>query len=179
MPSTFVSIASTTLTSDTASISFSSIPSTYTDLVIKVLARSTASSKARAIRMEFNQDTTYSNYTQLFMGVGSNNLKDSFAFTSGTNLPFYLYGISGANASADAFGIGEIYIRNYANNLNKIMTAHFKAESYETAPTGATAFAGFMSGQWAQTAAISHINIKPDDGNFKAQTTATLYGIKA
>jgi len=178
MANTFVLISGTTLTSAAATIAFTSIPATYTDLVIKVSSRSSGSGKARAIRMEFNQDTTYSNYSMLWMGVGSNNLKDQGKFTSATNLPFYLYGISSSAASADAFGITEIYIRSYANGNNKMMQAFSRAESYETAPDGATAFAGYMSGQWAQTAAITHVMIKPDDGNFVAQTTASLYGIK-
>jgi len=179
MAATFIPISTTNLSGGTAaSITFSNIPQNYTDLIIKVSGRSTGGGKARAVRMEFNGDTTYTNYSQIWGGTGSNGLNETTKFTSATNLPFYLYGISSSGATASAFGIGEIYIRSYNNSQHKMMQAHFRAESYETWPSGATAIAGFAAGKWSQTAAITSIMIKPDDGLWAQYSSATLYGIK-
>ena len=62
MPATYDKIATYTLPSATSSYTFTSIPSTYTDLVLVVSARMTGGGGASAIQLQFNGDTG-SNYS--------------------------------------------------------------------------------------------------------------------
>ena len=117
MPNTFTLIASSTVGSGgAASIDFTSIPSTFTDLVVKVSSRSSDASVVAGITVQFNSDTTSGNYTwKRLYGDGSS------APGSDSNFNFVL--ISAANNTANTFGNGEIYIPNYAGSSAKSISA--------------------------------------------------------
>ena len=164
---TFVQIGSTVTVGSggAASISFSSIPATYTDLVLKVSVRSSSGS-FQSIRMKVNSATTNYSNKRLY-GDGASAASDG-----GT--PAYLIqaAVSSASETASTFGNAEFYIPNYANANYKSLSLDSVAET-----NASTAYAFLGAGLWSQTTAISSIDFVMGSGNFEQYSTASLYGI--
>ena len=167
MANTFELIASSTVgSSGAASIDFSSIPSTYTDLVIKLSA---ASNRAAidTFRLTFNgSGSSYSG--KILYGNGS----AASSFSSSTS---YISDIAanGTNYS-NVFASDEIYIPNYAGSSNKSMSIDSTTEANAT-----TSEMTMIAGLWSNTAAITSIKIAPNVGSLIIQySSAYLYGVK-
>jgi hypothetical protein len=171
MANTFVKIASVTVGSGgAASMDFTSIPGTYTDLCIKVSARDARAIVAASIVLQINGSTASSgSYRRLY---GDGGTVDSDADGPG---PTVQSGHSNGNSgTANTFGNVEIYIPNYAGSGNKSFSSDGVAET-----NGSTTYMSIVSGLWANTAAITSIAVKPATAvNFLQHSTATLYGIK-
>ena len=156
---TYEPLATTTLSTATASVTFSSISGSYTDLVLICWVKT--SSNDIGLRMQFNSDTG-SNYsvTQLF-GNGT---------TAGSNRQSSQSSIRWANNLGTAGGIGIANIQNYANTT-----------TYKTIVNrGGFASYGTMAsvGLWRNTNAITSIKIFDEDSsNMDSGSTFTLYGI--
>ncbi len=167
MPNTFTLIASSTVGSGgTANITFSSIPQTYTDLLIKYSLRNGLASAFDNVQLTFNSSTSgYSD--RLLYGNGSSALS---ANRSGSEMQ-YLYQ-DAANATANTFANGEIYIPNYTGSTNKSVSIDSVTENNAT-----SAIAALDAGLWANTAAITSINLNGNNGNFVQYSTVYLYGI--
>lgn len=120
MPSpTYVAIAKTVLTGTQSTITFSSIPSTYTDLFIMATARTNRGTFAiDAIKIRFNGTTTDTNLT-------SNQMQSVNAGVQAQKPTYGLVGYSTASGStSNAFGALQIYIPNYAgSNPKPILTS--------------------------------------------------------
>ena len=158
---TYVALDEVTLGTATSTITFSSIPSTYTDLVI--VFNGTAASGTYA-GLQFNGDTgsNYS-YTQVH-GNGASALSGrSFNTTE-------LY-TSSSNAVTTTPSVMIVNIQNYANTTtNKtalIRNSHAAVE--------ATAAVGL----WRSTSAITSVTVKTPGPNFAVGSTFSLYGIAA
>lgn len=165
MAATYTPIATTTLGS-AGTITFSSIPGTYTDL--KLIFSGTVAS-ANQIYLRFNNDstTTYS-ITQL------NGNGTSATSGSGTNTnQLVLVGLVGSNASTTIPNFVNVDIFNYAGST-------FKTSLFSTSnDLNGSGDSAASVGMWRSTSAITSINLSAAGGNFNAGTTATLYGIKA
>jgi len=162
MPTTYEPIATTTLGSDTASITFTSITSTYTDLVL-VLVGNAASDVSTTV--QFNSDTG-SNYSQTLV-YGDGSVAGSGRGSNRTSIDLGTF----YNATSTTPQIHIININNYSNS-----TTYKTTLSRGTAVSIATQA---RVGLWRSTAAITSIKLAPDGVNFKSGTIATLYGIKA
>jgi hypothetical protein len=166
MANTYTFIASSTVGSGgAASMTFSSIPATYTDLVVKMSARSNRAAEIDDLFI-IKPNNSSSNLTYRFVrGSGS-------TATSGTSGNMY---IPGSNATASTFSNNEIYIPNYAGSTNKSMSVDTTAENNAT-----DAYMGLMAVLWSDTTAISSVVLAPVYGTaFVQYSTATLYGIKS
>ena len=109
MPTTYEPIQSYTLGSATTGITFSSVPSTYTDLRV-VLVEATDGAN---LGIRFNSDTA-SNYSYTYVqGNGS-----TASSSRGTSATFGLMNGNGTSASPK-FGLLEIDIFSYAGGTNK------------------------------------------------------------
>jgi hypothetical protein len=162
MASTYEPIATTTLGSTNATITFSSIPSTYTDLVLIGNPKVSASLD---YKWYVNGDNSSGLYSQTrLLGNGSSA---SSARTTGAN---YLY----LDATAPASGSMQTFIMNFQNYAN---TTTFKTVlvRYNEAGTEVTARVNL----WRNTNAITSITISTDSSTFAVNSTFTLYGIKA
>jgi hypothetical protein len=168
--SSYESIATTTVgAGGSAFVTFSSIPSTYTHLQIRVLARDTRAVSFDNLLLQANSDTG-SNYSDHFLyGDGSTTLSGG----GGSSTEIRTGTITGASATASVFGANVIDILDYANT-NKYKTVR--------ALTGADANGSgqmvFRSGLWINTAAITTIKLFPGGGNFGQYSSFALYGIK-
>ena len=158
MPATYEPIATTTLGSAASSITFSSIPSTYTDLR---LVFQQLSSGVQSV-LWFNGDTSNNySYTVLY-GSGSS----AGSFRGSLTIPLHLS--SGANTfyTVDFF--------SYAGSTYKTVLTTTNEDS------NGSGYVGNSVGLWRSTSAINQIQISTNgSGNWNAGTTATLYGIKA
>ena len=154
MPSTYTPIATQTV-SAVSSITFSSIPSTYTDLILVGAGSSSASG---TLYMQFNSITSsqYS-YTNIY-GTGS-------AAGSGRTV-------------ASAFGYFAFYTTNQNNFICNIQNySNTTTNKTTVSRTNSTDYAAATVMLWANTAAINSVLIAPNSGTFTG--TLTLYGIKA
>ena len=171
MANTFELIASSTVGSGGASsIDFSSIPSTYTDLCLKLSGRAASVNAFYNFLITFNNSGGTAYTTKLLYGNGS-----SAAYASQTGVASVTYGfLPGAGATANSFGNAEIYIPNYAGSNNKSLSID-QVEETNTS----LAYAGFIASLWADTSAINRITITTDaGGNLVQYSTAYLYGVK-
>jgi hypothetical protein len=149
-----------------ASISFTSIPSTYTDLVVKFSARDNfAGAVYDNLLVYFNGNTT---------GYTSRNLYGNGSAAASASGSFYLLQYVNANVStSNTFGNGEVYIPNYAGSNNKSASIDTVTENNAT-----EAFASMSALLWSNTAAVTSVTLAPSSGTlFLQYTTATLYGV--
>lgn len=172
MPSpTYTAIATTTVGSGgTSSIDFTSIPSTYADLLIVVSARAASGGNASDnLGMTFNSSAT--GYTdRLLSGNGS-----TASSSTGTRTEALAGDISGSTGTANTFSNINIYIPNYGGSKNKSYSVDSIQENNTTA-----ANARLIAGLWSNTSAITSISLRYFGGgvNLAQYTSATLYGIK-
>jgi hypothetical protein len=177
MANTYKLIASNVLASATGTVTFSSIPATYTDLVIKLSARSTNSGVTyNQLRIVFNSTSAnlysvtniseYSNLVESFSGAASNTASEQ---TRGSI-------VGGAN-TANTFGTTEIYIPNYTSSSNKPFSSIGFAEdnSVNHASYHSIVDHAFL---FADTSTISTIALSVVGTNFAIGSSFYLYGIK-
>lgn len=175
MANTYVAIAKTVLTGTQATITFSSIPSTYTDLVLLISGRGDGTSDSGLQPdIKFNNSAT-SDYSRTRLegyanagasAAASDNSTGSSAF-GGIALPN-----AGASSTSNTFGSIEIYIPNYAGSTNKIASITAVREVNATTWYNVRAIAGLRS----NTAAVTEINIT--GSSFVSGSRFDLYGIK-
>ena len=165
MAATYTPIASATLSATTASITFSNIPQTYTDLVLVVFAKSTGTYANFFYRV--NSDSG-SNYSQTRLS-GNGTTASSARITNNTY--FNPCGVSGI--SDTGFSLYTTHFMNYSNTTTNKTFLHRTSIQNGNAGDGVE----LMTGLWRNTAAINTIFIDPDGGDFASGTTANLYGI--
>lgn len=163
MPKTYEPIATQTLGSAAATVTFSSIPSTYTDLVLVVSTQHTAASDL-LFRVGNGSIDTGTNYSNTFI-YGAATTAASSRATSASSI-----GI-GYTDSTSEFDIVKLNLQNYANTTtNKtILNRSGNASTLVYASVGL----------WRSTSAINTIQIFPSTGNLNTNSTFSLYGIKA
>jgi hypothetical protein len=163
MAKKFELIEAKSLGTTTASITFSSIPQTYTDLLVLVSARGDAAGQ-RDCYISFNGST--SNFSNKFIEM-SNNL-----VSSGTTAR-YIGPVSGTTTTASIFSNAAVYIPNYTGSTYKSFSVDFVAEN-NAQGTNAIDLSGQL---WSDTAAITSIGLAPSSGSFIQYSTFYLYGI--
>jgi hypothetical protein len=162
---TYTLISSVTVGSGgAATISFTSIPATYTDLVIKF----SGNSSAQTPRIRFNNLSSSIYSERLLYGQGA-----SAAGASNASATYFDWVALCVNNGANFFGNSEFYIPNYAGNNNKTVLSDSVTEV--NSATGNNLY--LNAGLWADTAAITSIEFFFGSGNFLQYTTAYLYGI--
>ena len=162
MPATYEPIETQSLGTAQASVTFSSIPATYTDLVL--VANGLASGNT-GVGMQFNGDTA-NNYSATFLeGSGASAISERQSSVSFIRVAW--------NSLWDTSTIANIVIniQNYSNTT-----------TYKTSLNRSNNSARYVEGivgLWRSTAAINSINLVTTSANFAAGSTFTLYGIKA
>jgi hypothetical protein len=173
MPDTYKRIASVTVGSGgAASIDITSIPSTYTDLCLKLSLRGSASFAYNYAYMTFNNDTAGSPYA-IKIVYGDGTTTGTTGYSTGST-PYISGNLSNySTGTANTFSNSETYIANYAGSANKSVSIDAVAENNATSPNGV-----FMTAAlWANSSALNRITVSPVSGTFVQYSTATLYGI--
>lgn len=170
----FEAIATTYLESTQASVTFSSIPTTYEHLQLRISSRMDhPGASGGALQLRFNGDTgsNYSNHTfQTYSGTSLNAdgyASFAYVYQAGRN--------TGPNSHASIYAATIIDILDY-RNTNKNTTMMGMTESISSAN-----YLSFFSALWDNTAAVTSILLFPasNNGDFVADTTMTLYGLNS
>lgn len=164
------SIATVTVGSGgSASVTFSSIPATYTHLQIRGISKTDRADDNDNVKMQFNSDTGANYSHHVLLGTGSSAIASATANASS------ILTIAGAAANAaSVFGVGIIDILDY-KDTNKYKTVR-TLSGYVSNSTG---FSALQSGNWRSTSAVTSIVLSPNIGsNFNEYSQFALYGIK-
>lgn len=170
MPATYTLISSNVLTSTAASVSFTSIPATYTDLVLRASVRSDAAATVKETEIIFNSDTATNYSFTNVLGLGSNGTASQ---QFGTQAYGWTGKIAAASSTSDTFANVEIYIPSYTVSQNKPFSSNNMNENNNTV-VEATAGVALL---WRNTAAITSILFYPRASNFVSGSSFYLYGI--
>lgn len=174
-PPSYDSIATVTVGSGgSSSVTFSSIPSTYTDLQIRAIARNTGTGTDTFTALRFNGTggSTFQYATHYLIGTGS-------AVVSGANAPsvtdifsMVTWG-SGSSMNSNVFSAGIIDILDYAStSKNKTVRTLTGVDGNGIGQVDLT------SGFWNNTNAVNQIELLPQSGSFGQYSKFALYGIK-
>ena len=169
---TMTLISSQTLGGTTASVTFSSIPSTYNDLKLVYSARTDATPNVYSYNyVTFNNDTTTKYSATVLQGNGgsASSSRETNATDSGNNDPV----INSSGGLANTFSTSEIYIPNYNSTGTKPFTLFSAQEA-----NSSTAYMTFEAEQYRGTSGISSIKLTPSLANFVQYSDFYLYGIK-
>lgn len=166
-------ISTQTLTSTAATVTFSSIPQTYTDLVLVTQSSaSTSSANDIDIGIGFNGDTS-SVYSRTLMS-GNGSAASSFRATGNS----YIFGARHplSTGTANVLGIATWNIMNYTQ-ANTYKTVLVRSSCDGASADDVRAVVGLWRGS---TTAITSLSlILAASGSFAIGSTFTLYGIKA
>lgn len=166
----YESIATVTPTLGT-SVTFSSIPSTYKSLQIRVIGRSTAAGLNDDINIQFNGDTA-ANYSRHFIQAASGAVSAGGA-ASQTLIRFANF-LTGTTALASTYGVSIFDIVDYAStSKNKTVRAIGGYDKNDTA-----GILSLGSGAWLSTAAITSITLSFSSAIGATNNSFALYGIK-
>ena len=171
----YESIATVTVgAGGSSSISFTSIPSTYTHLQIRWLGRGTATmATGETISIRFNSDSTSGNYKSHYL-EGNGSAASAGALS--TNNYAVSYNMSGSNSTTGVFGAGIIDILDYTStSKNKTLR---NLGGYDNNGSG---YIDFNSSLWLKTPeAINRIDLTVNFAvdNFAQYSSFALYGIR-
>ena len=160
---TYEPIATTTVSTATNTVTFSSISSSYTDLIIVTNVKSTSTEN---MSMRFNSDTG-SNYSRTVL-TGNGSSASSDRQTSATSIG------TDYNGYFDCSNFNQakiIQIMNYSNSTT-YKTCLIRSNR---AQSGTDAIVGL----WRSSSAITSVTLGANSLNFATGSTFTLYGIKA
>ena len=157
---TMTLIETKTLGTAAASIEFTSIPQTFTDLVCFVSARSTTS--VNFYRINLNNSAL--DFTGRYL--------TSQGPASGTSAPAFGR-MPESTWTANTFGNDFWYLPNYTSSANKSISVDATAENN----SGSLFYLDIVAGLWSNSSAITSVKFVPSSGNFDVGTTISLYGI--
>ena len=160
MTTTYIALAQTTLSSATSTVTFSSIPATYRDLILVVRHQVT---QLTNVGLRFNSDSG-SNYFGVEM-VGT----EGGGVTSGTN--------TGGSSVQSRFGGG--IINNGSISIYQIMdySATDKHKSVLARHNWPGQAVNAVASRWANTSAITSLSISTNEPSFASGATFSLYGV--
>jgi hypothetical protein len=167
MPSTYTLISSNVLSTSAASVTFSAIPSTYTDLVIRFSARIDRAVTDSTMQVTTNVSGSVYSGTRL-RGNGSSTstaLQAASSWEQNT--------INAGTSASNTFTSGELYFPNYLSSTNKPVSYSAAMEDNST-----TAYTDAIAQLLSSTTAISSITFGAYGYNFVSGSSFYLYGIK-
>jgi hypothetical protein len=169
MPNTFELISSNTLSTTAASVTFSSIPGTYTDLVVIASVRNDNAATSGGFILRLNNDSSSLYANTVIRGDGST--LQSFAQTGTSS---FIGTINASTSTSNTFSVVEIYIPSYTVAQDKPFTSAWAQEDNAT-----SAFLGAAADLYRSNTAISQINcISSGTALWIAGSSFYLYGIK-
>lgn len=166
---TYTLIQRNTLTASASSITLSSIPQTFTDLVVKISSRCDVATTQANSFIRPNAATTGYREVAWYFYNGT-----VYTTTAASTSIYYSYA-TGANTLANTYSSNEIYISNYSS------TTLFKQFSVDSTVENNNTGTGYViindGGTWASASQMTSLYLSPESGNYIAGTTVSLYGI--
>jgi hypothetical protein len=177
-PSSFESIATVSGTGSSATITFSSIPSTYVALQLRFIGKSTdsATNTQYNYRLRFNSDTG-NNYARHALNGDGAVAQATGASSVDSIGPSYTPIPNSGSGLTNMMGVGIIDIHDYASTTKNKTARVFTGTDLNrtTAPTGQVIL---HSGVWLNTNAITSIDLQLTTGSWTTSSVFSLYGIK-
>ena len=152
-------IETKTLGTAAASIEFTSIPQTFTDLVIFGSLRGSAAANFSGTLIQLN-------------AISPTGVRLEGNGSSAYSQTFPTFGIPANTATSNTFNNFVAYFPNYTSSANKSMSIDAVTENNTT-----ESYLDIVAGIYSLTAAVTTILISSDSGNFVANSTISLYGI--
>lgn len=170
---TYSLIASSTVGAGGASnIDFSSIPSTYTDLLLSYSGKSNNGFNQDWFKLNFNNNS--SSYSSRSINASGSSVL-TFTDLIGTTAGFAGTIVGATGNTTNTFSNGCIYIPNYTSSNNKSWSVDVVNENNAV---GSETITTFIAGLWSNSAAINRITLASNSGSTLQQyTTVYLYGI--
>lgn len=165
-----IPIATVTVSNGTTtSIDFSSIPSTYTDLMIKTSMRGSSNNAGNTLGLYIKINNATTNLSWRNLGNSNNSM---FSQTNTTN--YTRTSINDTGSTASTFSNADFYFPNYASSKYKSFSIDSVVETNGSTPID-NEMVAFL---WSSTSAINQITFTPESTYFAQYSTATLYGIQ-
>lgn len=172
--SSFESIATASGSGSSNTITFSSIPSTYKHLQVRLLGKSTgAGTGGVQMLVRLNSDTG-SNYSFHYIRAEGTTVAAGGGATNGSIEWNGVYPLSGAT-QANMMGTGIIDIIDYASTSKYKTVRGFHGWNGNTVDNG---WVILNSGLWQSTSAINSVSVIINSGSWTSDSTFALYGIK-
>jgi hypothetical protein len=165
-----VLISSSVLGSAQANVTFSSIPATFNNLYIRILARGDNASSTTNLNIQLNGDTTSSYY--IYDLFGNNNVATSF----GTGATFTSGAISQLAAASNTANVPTIVTADIIGYASTTFYKSIQSVSTTTAATVANSWIILYGTTWTNTTAVNSIKLFPAAGNFVTGSAFYLYG---
>ena len=163
-------IASTSLTTNSSTITFSAIPQTYTDLLLIASVKSnTASTSDGAYAMLSLNGTSTTNTGSRFLYTNAG--ASSYTASTGYSAPNWVLGWG--SGSDTAWSATRYYIYDYTSTNNKVI----RSESWQESTGQFNCRNGISAGFFDESTAISSVTLNCVAGSFIANSTMYLYGI--
>lgn len=170
MPSTYTLISSNILSTATASVTFSALPTTYTDLVLRASVRGNGSGYNSPFRLKINADTG-NNYSRTRVyGIGSSAVSNR-ASNEADNIDTSFFNQS--TSTSDTFSSIEVYVPNYRSTVDKPISGDGALENNSTADWIRSAH----SVLYRTSSAITSLEFFTNSGSFVSGSSFYLYGI--
>ena len=171
MANTYTLISSNVLTGSAASVTFSAIPSTYTDLVLRYSGRVNVASYSANLTMTLNGSSS-AVYSRTDVRADSSTAT-SARTSSATS--FSIRSIICGTSESNTFSTAEIYIPNYLVSANKAISTVGATEGNTS--TAGTVYQNMAAALFSDTTAISSIALS-SSADFVSGSSFYLYGIK-
>ena len=166
-------------TGSSNTITFSSIPTGYTSLQLRILYKDTSTTDYTVmnapINLRFNSDTAQNYRAHILYGTGSSALANDSG-TGFTALPVYGCYMSSGATFANMMGVSIIDIHDYNSTTRNKTIRNFAGNDGNQ--SSANRAVTLSSGVWLSTAAVTSITILSAATNFTSTTSIALYGMK-
>jgi hypothetical protein len=172
----FKLIEAKTLTSTTPSVTFSTIPQTYTDLKVLLSCRSSGADGSVNSRLTFNGQTG-AYYESLFYAIMNNAQAGQAERHAAFQYLTWTGGGTGANASANVFGNSEVYVFNYTSTGVKAVSSDAARGSNSSASGDNWLMLDGAFWNPNTTGPITSLTFTSEVGDYVAGSTFYLYGI--
>ena len=172
----FESIATLTGNGSASTLTFSSIPSTYQHLQLRLLGKSTTTSFAMSqLQIRFNSDSGNNYSYHRLQGDGASASASGAASTTSVILDGMMIGST--TGLTNMMSVAIVDIHDYASTTKNKTVRSFSGADRNGNSTSDPAIA-LNSAAWLSTSAINSISIIGNPGPFTTSTVFALYGIK-
>lgn len=163
----FEAIASTTLGSAAATITFSSIPSTYEHLQLRIYSQ-LDNAALRSMRLRFNNDSGASSYRWHTLN-GNNTTVTASGSVATSEIQF-----ASVNRNTQSYSGILIDIFDYASpNKNTTVKSIFGNDS------NGVGYIGINGGVWLNTSQVNRIDFITSANSYDTGSVIALYGLKS
>jgi hypothetical protein len=157
----------------TSTVTFSSIPSTYTHLQIRAIARTSATGgTTQNFNMTINNDTSTAYSFHQLLGTGTS----ASAYGENVNRSncVQILHITTDGAASSIFGTGIIDILDYTNTNKNRTVRSLRGQEQNNTDSGIALHSYLYTG----TTAINRLDFFAGSGNLVQHSQIALYGIK-